>query len=58
MSKLEENGTMSELEIKTNKLDYDVLNITVFQNLSNAPNGHADISDYPIIHQTNGKILF
>lgn len=58
MSNSEENRTLSELKIKTIKLDYDVLNITVFQNLSNAPNENADISDYPIIHQTNGTILF
>lgn len=58
MSTLEENKTIGELKVKTNKLDYDVFNITVYQNLSSAQTDNSDISDFPIIYQTNGKVLF
>lgn len=54
MGKSEENKTIGEIKVKSNKLDYEVLNISVYQNLSNAPTENTDISDFPIIHQTNG----
>lgn len=54
LSKLENNKTIDELKVKTNKLDYEVLNVTVYQNLSRAQSENSDISDFPIIHQTNG----
>lgn len=57
MSKLEENKTISELKVKTNTIDYDVLNIIVYQNLSSVQTENLDVSDFPIIHQTNGKAL-
>jgi len=50
----EKNKTIGEIKLISNKLDFEVLNITVFQNLSNAPTENTDISDFPIIHQTNG----
>jgi len=52
----EENKTIGEIKAKTNKLDYEVLNISVYQNLSNAPTENTDISDFPIIHQSNGTV--
>lgn len=57
MSKVEENETVGQLKINVDKVDYDVLNITVFQNLSGAQNDNGDVSDFPIIVQTNGKML-
>lgn len=57
MSKSDENKTLDELKGKLNTLDYEVLNVTVFQNLSSAQNEGHDISDFPIIHQTNGTTL-
>lgn len=53
LSKSEKNKTIDELKVK-NKLDYEVLNVSVYQNLSRAQSENADISDFPIIHQTNG----
>lgn len=58
MSKLENNQTIGELKVKTNKLDYEVLNTMVYQNLSSAETENTDVSDFPIIHQTNGTALF
>lgn len=58
LCKLEEKSTIDKLKAKSNKLDYEILNITVYQNLSCAPTENSDISDFPIIHQTNGNILF
>lgn len=58
MSKLENNQIIGELKFKTNKLNYEVLNTTVYQNLSSAETEDVDASDFPIIHQTNGTILF
>lgn len=55
-TKLEDTNTIDKLKVK-NKLDYDILNVTVFQNLSSAQT-ETDISDFPIIHQTNGIIVF
>lgn len=55
MSKIDENKTLDELKGKLNSsLDYEVLNVTVFQNLSSAQTESHDISDFPVIHQTNG----
>lgn len=54
--KLEENKTIDEIKTKTKKLDYEVLNISVYQNLSNAPTENTDTSDFPIIYQTNGIV--
>ncbi|CAH1716986.1 unnamed protein product [Aphis gossypii] len=51
--KLEENKTIDGIKATTKKLDYEVLNISVYQNLSNAPTENTDTSDFPIIHQTN-----
>lgn len=42
------------MKLISNMLELEVLNITVYQNLSNAPTENTDISDFPIIHQTNG----
>lgn len=56
MSKLEENKTVGELKLKHNKLDFEVVNTTVFQNLSSSQSEDTEISDFPIIHQTNGTI--
>uniref|UniRef100_A0A2S2NF88 Ufm1-specific protease 2 n=1 Tax=Schizaphis graminum TaxID=13262 RepID=A0A2S2NF88_SCHGA len=53
VGKLEENKTIDGIKVKTNKLNYEVLNISVYQNLSNALTENTDISDFPIIHQTN-----
>lgn len=54
LNKLEKNKIIHELKVKTNKLDFEVLNVSVYQNLSRAQSENADISDFPIIHQTNG----
>lgn len=58
MSKLETNKIISELKVKPNTFEYEVLNVTVFQNLSNAQTKNKDISDFPVIHQTNGTMYF
>lgn len=57
MSRVEKNKTVGELKVNINKVDYEVLNITVLQNLSCAQHENGDISDYPVILQTNGKML-
>lgn len=54
MGKSDEKKTIGEIKVKSNKLDYEVLNIIVYQNLSNAPTENTDVSDFPIIHQING----
>lgn len=56
-SKSKENKIIGDLKLKINKLDYEVLNIIVHQNLSNAHQTEdVDVSDFPIIHQTNGLV--
>jgi len=57
LSKLEENKTLDELKLNTNKVDYEVLNITVFKNLSSVPNEDGGVSNFPIILQTDGTML-
>lgn len=58
LSKLETNKIINDLKINSNTFDYEVLNVTVFQNLSNAETKNEDISDFPVIHQTNGTVYF
>lgn len=58
LNKLEGKKTIGELNIKPKNFDFEVLNITVYQNLSSAPTDVIDLSDYPIIYQENGKIKF
>lgn len=48
---------MDELKGNLNLLKCKVLNVTVFQNLSNAQTENNDISDFPVIHLTNGITL-
>jgi len=57
LSRVEGEKTVGELKINIDKVDYEVLNITVFQNLSCAQHENGDVSDFPIILQTNGKML-
>jgi len=54
LGKSEDKKNIDGIKVKSNKLDYEVLNISVYQNLSNAPTENTDISEFPIIHQTNG----
>ncbi|KAL4149101.1 hypothetical protein QTP88_003117 [Uroleucon formosanum] len=53
LGKSEEKKTIGEIKFKSNNLDYEILNISVYQNLSHAPTENTDISEFPIIHQTN-----
>lgn len=57
LGKSEKKETINGIKVKSNKLDYEVLNISVYQNLSNAPTENTDISEFPIIHQTNGRYI-
>lgn len=54
LGKSEEKKTIGGIKLKSNNLDYEILNISVYQNLSHAPTENTDISEFPIIHQTNG----
>lgn len=58
LSKLETDKIICDLKINSNTFDYEVLNVTVFQNLSNAQTKNEDISDFPVIYQTNGNMYF
>jgi len=58
LSKLEECKSIGELKTKINNLDFEVLNVTVLQNLSSVQTENDNISDFPIISQTNGTVLF
>jgi len=58
LSKLEECKSIGELKTKINNLDFEVLDVTVLQNLSSVQTENDNISDFPIISQTNGTVLF
>lgn len=56
LSKLEENKIIGKLNFKAKELDFEVLSIDVYQNLSAVPTDETDSTDFPIIYQENGKL--
>ncbi|XP_050537197.1 ufm1-specific protease 2 isoform X2 [Daktulosphaira vitifoliae] len=52
LSNSDEDKVIGDIQLE-NSVDYKIINVNVYQNLSTAPNENEDISDFPIIHQTN-----
>ncbi|XP_050429656.1 ufm1-specific protease 2-like [Adelges cooleyi] len=52
ISNTDEKNMIGDIKSE-NKSDYEIINISVYQNLSMTPTENKDISDFPIIHQSN-----